>query len=206
ASIPMAVSSGIGVNPYVNPYVSSYIGPYTGLQASVLGQISPFLTQIPSLGQMQPIHPLQVAQLAATNPTIQPLMAQPSMIGQSPYSVQPLLQYQPGLIGSPFQQFGAGIGTWGSPFSLGAQPFAQQAFGYPGSQQGFGWSVPTLFSNPAQGVDPITGAMISQQSSPLAQSQLPIRPLINSPQPDPFQLAALSGLTTGQVTDPYSAM
>jgi hypothetical protein len=176
ASNPIAALSGIGVNPYM-------------------------------LGQTQYVHPLLVAQLATTNPTLPPLPAQHSAIGQSPYGIQSLPQPQLGQIGSPFQQFGqfgqfgpfgAGIGQWGNPF-IQWSPLLQQGWG----QQ---WGVPTLLNSPVPGVDPITGALIAQQPSLLVQSQLPIRPLITSQQPDPFQIAVLIGAMTGQATDPYSVL
>src|SRR5262249_17348297 len=53
-------------------------------------------------GQTQYVNPLLVAQLAATNPTLLPLLAQHSAIGQSPYGIQSLPQPQLGQIGSPF--------------------------------------------------------------------------------------------------------
>jgi len=169
-----------------------------------------------SFGGINPyVHPLLVAQLAANNPTLLPLLGQHSAIGQSPYGVQSPLQFQPGQLGSPFQQFGqfgqfgAGIGQWSNPLGqwinpLLQQSWGQQAFGYPAPQQGFGWGAPAIFSSPVPGVDPITGALIAQQVSPLAQSQLPIRPLVTPP--DPFQMAALSGVMTGHATDPYSIL
>jgi hypothetical protein len=153
-------------------------------------------------GQTQYVHPLLVAQLATTNPTLLPLLAQHSAIGQSPYGIQSPPQPQLGQIGSPFQQFGpfgAGIGQGGNPFSQGISPLLQQGWG----QQ---WGAPTFFSSPVPGVDPITGALIAQQPYLLAQSQLPIRPLITPQQPDPFQMTALIGAMTGQATDPYSVL
>ena len=156
-------------------------------------------------GQTQYVHPLLVAQLATTNPTFLPLLAQHSAIGQSPYGVQSLLQPQPGQIGLPFQQsgqfvpFGVGIGQWGNPLSQGISPLLQQGWG----QQ---WGAPTFSSNPVPGVDLITGALIAQQPFIFAQSQLPIRPLITPQQPDPFQMAALIGAVNGQATDPYSVL
>src|SRR5262249_13511274 len=192
ASNPIAALSGIGVNPYM-------------------------------LGQTQYVNPLLVAQLAATNPTLLPLLAQHSAIGQSPYGIQSLPQPQLGQIGSTFQQsgqfgpFGAGIGQWGNPFSQGISPLLQQGWGQqwgnpfsqgisPLLQQGWGqqWGAPTFFSSPVPGVDLITGTLIAQQPFILAQSQLPIRPLVTPQQPDPFQMTALIGAMTGQATDPYS--
>jgi hypothetical protein len=186
-----------GINPMVShlafPNASNSIAALSGIG------VNPYM-----LGQTQYVHPSLVAQLATTNPTLPPLLAQHSAIGQSPYGIQSLPQPQLGQIGSPFQQsgqfgpFGAGIGQWGNPFIQGS-PLLQQGWG----QQ---WGVPTLLNSPVPGVDPITGALIAQQPSLLAQSQLPIRPLITPQQPDPFQMAVLIGAMTGQATDPYSVL
>jgi hypothetical protein len=186
-----------GINPMIShlalPNASNPIAALSGIG------VNPYV-----LGQTPYVHPLLVAQIATTNPTLLPLLAQHSAIGQSPYGIQSLPQPQLGQIGSPFQQFGqfgpfgAGIGQWGNPFSQGS-PLLQQGWG----QQ---WGVPTLLNSPVPGVDPITGALIAQQPSLLAQSQLPIRPLITPQQPDPFQMAVLIGAMTGQATDPYSAL
>jgi hypothetical protein len=111
-------------------------------------------------------------------------------IGVSPYiapQVAPLLQSPLGQIGSPFQQLG-------SPFQQLGSPFQQLA-----------WCPPSLYSSPVTCVDPVTGAVIPQQVSPVAHSLLPIRPLINPQACDPYQLAALCGVAPGQMTDPYSA-
>jgi hypothetical protein len=162
ASNPIAALNGIGVNPY-------------------------------TLGQIQYYQPLLVAQLPTTNPTPLPSLTQHPAIGQSPQGswgnpfsqgISPLLQQGWG------QQFGGGIGQPGGPLTF--QTFPQQAFGYPALRQGYGWSAPTPLNSPVLGVDPITGALIAQQSFPLAQSHLPIRPLITPQQPDPFQMAVLN--------------
>jgi hypothetical protein len=189
-----------GINPMVShlafPNASNPIAALSGIG------VNPYM-----LGQTQYVHPLPVAQLATTNPTLLPLLAQHSAIGQSPYGIQSLPQPQLGQIGSPFQQFGqfgqfgpfgAGIGQWGNPF-IQWSPLLQQGWG----QQ---WGVPTLLNSPVPGVDPITGALIAQQPSLLVQSQLPIRPLITPQQSDPFQMAVLIGAMTGQATDPYSVL
>jgi hypothetical protein len=97
----------------------------------------------------------------------------------------------------------------GSPFGLGIHPLAQHAFGafgHPGLQQGLGGGASSLFGGQSQGVDPITVALLLQQSSPWGQSQMPIRPLINPQQLDPIQIGAMSGGIVGQGIDPYSAL
>jgi hypothetical protein len=178
----------------ISPMVSQLALPNASNPIAALGGIgvNPYMP-----GQSQHVNPLLVAQLAATNPALLPLLAQHSAIGQSPYGIQSLLQPQLGQTGSPFQQFGpfgAGIGQWGNPFSQGISPLLQQ------------WGAPTFFGSPVPGVDLITGALIAQQPFILAQSQLPIRPLITPQQPDPFQMTALIGAMTGQATDPYSVL
>ena len=202
-----------GINPLV-PYLAS---PYASNPIAALNGIgvNPY-----ALGPTQFVHPLLVAQLATTNPTLPPAQTQHSSIGQSPY----------GIWGNPFfqgispqfqqgwgQQFGGGIGQPGSP--LGFHTFPQQAFGFPAIQQGFGYpalqqglgypalqqglgypalqqgfglGVPTPINGPVFGVDPNTAALIAQQSSQWTQ-QLPIRPLITPQQPDPFQMSILNG-------------
>jgi hypothetical protein len=183
----------------INPMVSHLAFPNASNPIAALGGIgvNPYMP-----GQNQYVNPLLVAQLAATNPTLLPLLAQHSAIGQSPHGIQSLPQPQLGQIGSPFQQFGpigAGIGQWGNPFSQGISPLLQQGWG----QQ---WGAPTFFGSPVPGVDLITGTLIAQQPFILAQSQLPIRPLITPQQPDPFQVTAVVGAMTGQATDPYSVL
>ena len=178
-----------GINPMVQhlspPYVSNPIAALNGIG------VNPY-----AFGQAQYVHPLLVAQLPTTNPTILPPLAQPSAIWQTPYGIwgnpfspgiSPLLQQGWG------QQFGGGIGQLGVPLSW--RLFPQQALGYPAPQQVFGLEAQTPLNSPVLGVDPITLALTAQQSSQLAQSQLPIRPLITPQQPDPFQMAALNGVT-----------
>jgi hypothetical protein len=178
-----------GINP-IAPHLAPPYGSYPIAALNGIG-VNPY-----TFGQSQYVHPLLVAQLQTTNPTLMPLPTQHSAIGQSPYGVwgnsfgqgiSPLSQQGWG------QQFGGGIGQFGSPLSL--HTFPQQAFGIPALQQGFGWGAPTPFNAPVLGVDPITGGLIVQQSALLAQSHLPIRPLITPQQADPFQMAASNGVT-----------
>ena len=192
-------SFGFGVPQYgagfggINPLVSQVGLPYASNSIAALNGIgvNPY-----TFGQPQYVHPLLVAQFPTINPATLPALTQHPPIGQTPYGawaapfnqgISPLLQQGWG------QQFGSWIGQLGNPLSL--HTFPQQAFGYPALQQGFGWGVPTPLNNPVLGVDPITGALITQQSPLLAHSQLPIRPLITPQQHDPFQMAALNGVT-----------
>jgi hypothetical protein len=68
----------------------------------------------------------------------------------------------------------------------------------------FGAPAPVVCSSPVTCIDPVTGAVVPQPY-PVAQSLLPIRPLVAS-QPDPVQMAALCGVMAPQVADPYSVM
>jgi hypothetical protein len=184
--VPQYGAGFVGINPLVShlapPYASNPIVALNGIG------VNPY-----TLGQPQYVHPLLVAQFPTTNPTILPPLTQHSAIGQNPYGVwgnpfsqgiSPLSQHGLG------QQFGSWIGQLGGPLSL--HTFPQQAFGYPPLHQAFGWGAPTPLNSPVLGVDPITGALIAQQSPLLAQSQLPIRPLITPQQYDPFQMALLN--------------
>lgn len=119
------------------------------------------------------------------------------VIGQSPYAVQPALQFPPG-------QISAGIGQWGSPFSLSPYAFAQPTQAYPAMHPAFAGIAPSIFGSPVTCIDPVTGAVVPQPY-PAAQSLLPIRPLV-TPQPDPVQMAALCGVMAPQLADPYSVM
>jgi hypothetical protein len=118
---PFAQGMG-GVNPIISQLVSSQgAGPL----ASLLGQ----------QGWGQIAHPLVVAHIAANYPALLPLITQQAGYGQVPYTIQSLLQSQPGSMGSPFQQlggpFGAGIGQQTHPLPtilglLGQQGYGQQ--------------------------------------------------------------------------------
>jgi hypothetical protein len=63
-----------------------------------------------------------------------------------------------------------------------------------------------MYTNPALATDPVVSLVLAQQLNPLAQQQLPIRPLISAQQFDPSQvsLPGIAGAIAGQVTDPYS--
>lgn len=131
-----------------------------------------------------------------------PYVSSPSPIpypvfGQSPYAVQPMLPCPPGQI-SP------GIGQWGGPLGLSPYAFAQPTQAYPAIAPAFGAAAPVAFSSPVTCIDPVTGAVVPQPY-PVAQSLLPIRPLVTS-QADPVQIAALCGVMAPQVADPYSVM
>jgi hypothetical protein len=146
-----------GINP-IAPHLAPPYGSYPIAALNGIG-VNPY-----TFGQTQYVHPLLVAQLQTTNPTLMPLPTQHSAIGQSPYGVwgnsfgqgiSPLSQQGWG------QQFGGGIGQPGSPLSL--QPFPQQAFGYPAQQQGFGQGISPLLQ---QGWGEQFGGGIGQFGSP----------------------------------------
>lgn len=129
----------------------------------------------------------------------------------NPYAYNPIAAALCGIGAAPYT---AGIGV--SPYTAGfgaapyaasqVAPFLQSPFGHIGSPfQQLAWCPPSLAGSPVPCIDPVTGAVIPPQVSPIAQSLLPIRPLINPQACDPIQLAALCGVAPGQVTDPYSA-
>jgi hypothetical protein len=120
------------------------------------------------------------------------------VIGQSPYGVQPTLPCPPGL-------FNAGFGAWCPPLSASPYGFAQPTPIHPAMASAFGASAPAVVSSPvACCIDPVSGAVVPQPY-PVAQSLLPIRPLVAS-QVDPVQMAAMCGVMAPQVADPYSVM
>ena len=120
----------------------------------------------------------------------------------SPYAYSPIAAAMCGIGASPYA---SGIGA--SPYiAPQVSPLLQSPIGQIGSPfQQLAWCPPSFVSSPVTCVDPVTGAVIPQQVSPLAHSLLPIRPLISPQACDPIQLAAMCGVAPGQVTDPYSA-
>jgi hypothetical protein len=162
-------------------------------------------TPLPSFAYSAPQYGAGVG-FGVINPTVShmasPYVGSPSpipypLIGQSPYAVQSLLQCPPG-------QISAGIGQWYSPFSLSPYAFAQPTQAYPAMASAYGVAAPAAFGSPVTCIDPVTGAVVPQPY-PVAQSLLPIRPLV-TPQPDPVQMAALCGVMAPQMADPYSVM
>ena len=67
------------------------------------------------------------------------------------------------------------------------------------------WRSPAFAGSQVPCIDPVTGCVIPPQASPIAQSLLPIRPLIAPQACDPYQLAALCGVSPAAATDPYTA-
>jgi hypothetical protein len=126
------------------------------------------------------------------------------VIGPSPYAVQSAIPCPPGVIPCPPGQIGAGIAPWCSPLSWSPYALAQSTPAYPGMHPAFAGIAPAAFASPVPCIDPITGAVIPQPY-PVAQSVLPIRPLVTA-QPDPVHMAAMCGVMAPQVVDPYSAM
>jgi hypothetical protein len=132
-----------------------------------------------------------------------PFVSSPSpipypMIGQSPYAVQPMLPCPPVPISG-------GIGAWCPPLSANPYAFAQPTPIHPAMAPAFGAASPAVVGSPvACCIDPVTGAVVPQPY-PVAQSLLPVRPLVTS-QVDPVQMAALCGVMAPQAADPYSVM
>jgi hypothetical protein len=67
------------------------------------------------------------------------------------------------------------------------------------------WRSPASVGSQVPCIDPVTGCVIPPQAGPIAQSLLPIRPLIAPQACDPYQLAALCGVSPMAATDPYTA-
>ena len=147
--------------------------------------------------------------IGAINPTVSymasPYMSSPlpvpyPVIGPSPYAIQSAIPCPPG-------QIGAGIAPWCSPLSWSPYAIAQPTPIHPAMHPAFAGAVPSAFVSQVPcpvTCDPMTGAIIPQPY-PAAHSMLPIRPLVTA-QPDPVQMAAMCGVMTPQVVDPYSAM
>jgi hypothetical protein len=133
--------------------------------------------------------------------TSSPLPVPYPVIGPSPYAIQSAIPCPPG-------QIGAGIAPWCSPLSWSPYAIAQPTPIHPAMHPAFAGMTPAVFGSPVPCpvtcIDPVTGAVVPQPY-PAAHSMLPIRPLITA-QPDPVQMAALCGVMTPQVVDPYSAM
>jgi hypothetical protein len=130
------------------------------------------------------------------------------VIGPSPYAAQSAIPYPPGVIPCPPGQIGAGIAPWGSPLGWNPYGFAQPTPAYPATHPALAGIAAAAFGSPVPCpvtcIDPATGAVIPQPY-PVAQSVLPIRPLVTA-QHDPVQMAALCGMMAPQVVDPYSVM
>jgi len=133
--------------------------------------------------------------------TSSPLPVPYPVIGPSPYAIQSAIPCAPG-------QIGAGIAPWCSPLSWSPYAIAQPTPIHPAMHPALAGMTPSVFGSPVPCpvtcIDPVTGAVVPQPY-PAAHSMLPIRPLITA-QPDPVQMAALCGVMTPQVVDPYTAM
>jgi len=162
-------------------------------------------TPLPSFAYCPPQYGAGVG-FGGINPMV-PYMANPyvssgspipyPVIGPNPYAVQPVIPCPPAPIG-------AGVSPWYSPISWSPYAFAQPTTAYPAIHPAFAGMAPAAFSSPVTCIDPVTGAVIPHPY-PAAQSLLPIRPLITA-QPDPVQMAAMCGMMTPQMVDPYSVM
>jgi len=162
-------------------------------------------TPLPSFAYCPPQYGAGVG-FGGINPMV-PYMANPyvssgspipyPVIGPNPYAVQPVIPCPPAPIG-------AGVSPWYSPISWSPYALAQPTTAYPAIHPAFAGMAPAAFSSPVTCIDPVTGAVIPHPY-PAAQGLLPIRPLITA-QPDPVQMAAMCGMMTPQVVDPYSVM
>src|SRR4029453_17392731 len=148
--------------------------------------------------------------IGAINPMVSymasPYMSSPlpvpyPVIGPSPYAAQSVIPGPPG-------QIGAGTAPWCSPLSVSPYAIAQPTPIHPAMHPALAGMTQPVFGSPVPCpvtcIDPVTGAVVPQPY-PAAHSMLPIRPLVTA-QPDPVQMAALCGVMTPQVVDPYSVM
>jgi hypothetical protein len=157
-----------------------------------------------SIGAINPMVSCMVSPYASSlSPVPYPV------IGPSPYAAQPMIPCPPGVIPCPPGQVGAGIAPWCSPLSWSPYAFAQPTPAYPAMHPAFASMAPAALGSPVPCpvtcIDPVTGAVVPQHPYSVAQSLLPIRPLVTA-QPDPVQMAALCGVMAPQVVDPYSVM
>jgi hypothetical protein len=211
-----------GINPMVpqmmNPYSNIPLAALTGVGAGSAPWGTPFShAHNPYLPQgLNQQFGLAAAQFGL------PL----NLVG-NPYAQQALGNpYAQQVLGNPYAQ--QALGNPYAQQAYGYTPIGYTPYGYPGVQlgfgglgvngQGFNGLVPSLFTAPTLGVDPLIASAISQQTLALPQSPLPIRPLINQYQSDPLQVAAINqaavpyqigglfGGPLGQSIDPSSIL
>jgi len=188
--------------------------PYAGLQTLGVNPIGQLLAHQLGAGISPTINPMVAAQLATTNPLLLSYLAQQAgggigaLGGQAGLGpVSPIAQLSgAGQFGAQpsASQFGqAGVGQWGSPLGAMAGQSGQSAIGAINPHV-----LAQILANPAIASDPVVGALLAQQLNPLAQQQLPIRPLTGAQQHDPYQSAvsAVASPIPGQATDPVSAL
>jgi hypothetical protein len=184
---PFSSGSSLGwINPQASQVSGYGVSPFAGVQTSGFGTANPPFT--PQLGGgISPVtHPLIAAQLATTNPALLSYLIQQSGSGE--------------LAGQSLQ---GTSGPWGASSGGGFNPLGQQSLGAVNPN-----ILAQVLANPAIASDPVVGPLIAQQLNPLAQQQLPIRPLIGQQQFNPFQASIPGGIgsTAGQGIDPYSAL
>jgi hypothetical protein len=175
---------------YTNPFQSLGFGAPQQTMGVPFGGINPMVPQM-----MNPYTNIPLAAVTGVGAGIAPWGA-PFIHAHNPYLQQGLSQQ----FGLPATQFGVPLNLLSNPYAQ--QPYGYTPYGYPGIQLGFGGLgvngqginglVPSLFTAPTLGVDPLIASAISQQAQVLPQSPLPIRPLINQYQPDPLQVAAIN--------------
>jgi hypothetical protein len=204
----------------VNPYTAQ--GGFGGINplASQIGGlgISPFLAQVGGFGA-NPYSP-QIGGFGAN-----PYSPQLGGFGAGPLSW--LSQPAPGLINPLYaSQFGAGLNPAVNPQvvpQLGTvNPFLQSGIGNvnppvapqlggvnPFLQTGIGTVNPGVFGQtpiPGVGTEPGILSLLGQQSNPMvnpiAQQQLPVRPLAGA---NPFEQTA-GGQGVGSIVDPYTSL
>lgn len=180
--------------PGINPYAGV---PYAGVPG--FNAINPLAAMPFGWGVTPNINPLVAAQLASINPALLSQLAVPPVSTQSEF-------------GSPYNagQFNPAAQLLGGVGHFAGQPYGAQ------TAQPFAGLNPHLvaqtLANPAIASDPLIGALVAQQLNPLAQQQLPIRPLIGghqfNPQLNPLlsSLGAGFGAAASPSVDPYSTL
>jgi hypothetical protein len=175
---------------YTNPFQSFGFGAPQPVLGPAFGGINQMVPQM-----MNPYVNIPSTYISGIGAGLSPWSA--------PFSHMHNLPLPQGLVpqlGLVAAQFGVPLNLMGLPYAQ--QPYGITAYGHPGIQlgfngpgfngQGFSGLVPSLLTTPTLGVDPIVASAISQQTQALLQSQLPVRPLINPYQSDPFQFTTLN--------------
>jgi hypothetical protein len=167
--------------------------PQAVSQTTGFGQINPLASQFPT-GVPQAVNPF-VAQPGTNWPGNLSNQGVGGRVGG--YGADPRFAF-----GTGGQQFGTG----GQQFGAGGQQFGTggQQFGTGGQQ--FGYNDPNVAPgpiNPTIAGDPIR-SLFSQQVNPLAQQQLPIRPLISGQQQGLGSQSFIPGIPQGLGSQPFT--
>jgi len=182
-----AVNFG-GINPLAQllnaSAINPYAGPYAGAPVQGFNPINPFVTSPYGWGVTPNMNPVIAAQLATLHPAVlSHLVSQagiaPGEFG-NPYNTR---QYNPATpwLGGVGHFAGQSLGM---PFGQGISPLG--AIG----QSPYAGVNPNVFAQPPGPAglagEQFGGSLMAQQLNPLAQQQLPVRPLIGGHQFNPL--------------------